>query len=208
MNEERRFAAVPAQIEIAAAGRKPKIVGYAAVFGVLSNELVTRDGRKFFERILPGAFAESLRSGADIVAHFDHSGQPLGRTSNGTLRLSEDFRGLRYEIDPADTTLARDVLALIRRGDIQASSFMFRVREPGGDSWKREDGRDGRLVRELRSVSLLDVSVVTVPAYPQTEAAVRSLEAWERGKAGGFEGSSTWMKLARMKLDLAEKSLR
>lgn len=142
----------------------PMIVGYAAVFNELSDDL-----GGFRERIAPGAFAKSL--GNDVRALFNHDTNfVLGRTTTRTLRLSEDERGLAIEIDPPPTTFARDMLAGMRRGDISQMSFGFRVL-PGGDIW---DNIDGEIVRTLTNVDLFDVSVVAIPAYPQTTAEVRA----------------------------------
>src|SRR5262245_48545104 len=139
MTEERRYLSEP----LALADGSRKIVGYAAVFNSLSEPLpMKRDdpaGRSFREIIRPGAFAESLASNRDVLARFEHT-TILGRTGNGTLRLSEDSRGLRYEIDPPDTTYARDVIELIRRRDVPYSSFAFRVRS-SGETWKRDNGQ-------------------------------------------------------------------
>jgi HK97 family phage prohead protease len=169
MTEERRYTAA-ATLELRAGG---KIAGYAAVFNTLSNELPLPGGRKSFREIIrPGAFAAALASGDDVLARFEHS-ELLGRTGNGTLRLYEDSRGLRYEIDPPNTSAGRDVLELIRRRDVAASSFAMIV-NPGGDAWRREGST---LIREIRSVRLIDVSPVARPAYPETDAALRSLEA-------------------------------
>ena len=170
-NVERRFLTEGIQVE--KRDGKPMIVGYAAVFNTLSNEMQLRPEQRFKEVIRPGAFSESLASGYDVVAKFDH-GPILGRQSNGTLRLFEDERGLRYEIDPADTTAGRDAVTLIDRKDVRGSSFEFRV-EAGGDVWRREGAT---LVRELRTVQLRDVSPVIRPAYPATDVALRSLDAW------------------------------
>jgi HK97 family phage prohead protease len=49
----------------------------------------------------------------------------LGRNKSGTLRLSVDGIGLRYEIDPPDTQAARDLIESLRRGDVSGSSFAF-----------------------------------------------------------------------------------
>ena len=84
----------------------------------------------------------------------------------------EDSTGLRVEIDPPDTSVARDLLTSIERGDVTGMSFGFIVRE---DDWSQDD--DG-ITRELRDVDIFDVSVVTFPAYPDTSVAVRSLEVW------------------------------
>lgn len=143
-----------------------KIVGYAAVFNALSKDL-----GGFREQITPGAFKATLERRDDVAALFSHSSSHvLGRLSAGTLRMKEDEVGLLVEIDPPNTTVGRDVVESIRRGDLDSMSFGFVVDE---EEWTRDEVGE---VRTLNSVSLFDVSVVTWPAYPDTEVAVRSLE--------------------------------
>lgn len=147
-------------------GMAPKISGHAAMFDVLSEDL-----GGFRERIAPGAFTKTLLS-ADIRALFNHdSNFVLGRNKASTLRLKEDLTGLAIEIDPPDTQFARDLMVSMKRGDISQMSFGFYT---GADKWAKVDGE---WVRTLLEVELFDVSPVTYPAYPQTDVAVRSLEA-------------------------------
>lgn len=155
MNIEKRAAT-----ETRAEGRK--LVGYAAVF---DQETRIAD---FSEVIRKGAFTASLADGKDKLALVDHdSGKVLARTRSGTLRLSEDERGLRYEIDLPETNLGRDILALASRGDIGGASFAFTVPD-GGESWSGDK-------RELRSLSVHEVSVVqSFPAYSGTSVQARS----------------------------------
>jgi HK97 family phage prohead protease len=153
-------------------GEAPKIRGLAAAYGKWSLDI------GFREIIEPGAFDRVLsRKGLDVVAFFDHDGQPLGRTTSGTLRLSVDDRGLNYENDPPDTQLGRDVVTLIRRRDLFGSSFAFTV-EPKGEVWTHDEkGNATRTIREFSG--LYDVSVVTHAAYGKaTSVAVRALERW------------------------------
>ncbi len=146
----------------------PVIVGYAALFDTLSDDL-----GGFREKIDRGAFAKTM--GADIRALFNHEpSQLLGRTKNKTLRIDTDNRGLRIEITPPDTAIARDVVALVGRGDVNQMSFGFRTL---ADKWER-DRDTNEMVRTLLDVTLIDVSPVTYAAYPQTEIALRSLDAW------------------------------
>jgi len=147
-----------------------RLTGYAAVFNSRSVDL-----GGFVEVIQPGAFARSLREFPDVLALVEHdTNRVLARTTNSTLTIAEDERGLRVEIDPADTSYARDILALVKRGDVWGMSFRFRP-FPGGASL---DTSTTPAIRTLRSVVLSEVSVVVNPAYPATDVSVRhALEA-------------------------------
>lgn len=146
----------------------PIIEGHAAVFNQWSEELGGMFS--FKEKVLPGAFSETIQTD-DIRALFNHDpNYVLGRNKAGTLELKETQKGLLVRITPPDTQWARDLTVSIDRGDISQMSFGFLVIE---DRWGHEDGMD---VRELQKVKLFDVSPVTFPAYPQTSVGVRSAD--------------------------------
>ena len=138
-----------------------RLSGYAAVFNDASVPL------PFSERIAPGAFRKTLSETPDVRLLINHEGLPLARTKNGTLTLSEDEVGLRFDADLPDTTEARDLWTLIQRGDVDQMSFAFRVIR---QKWSAD-----RTERTLTEVSLADgdVSVVTYPAYPTTSVEAR-----------------------------------
>lgn len=137
------------------------IVGYAAVFDSPSVDM------GFTEYVTRGAFTKTLKDGADVRLLLDHEGAPLARTRSGTLRLTEDERGLKVEADLDPTNpLAQTVLSALRRGDMNQMSFAFRTIR---DTWSKDGS-----TRELREVQLYDVSVVTFPAYEATVAEVRA----------------------------------
>ena len=167
---ERRYMPAAELRAVAPADDKPAVIeGYAAVFGALSADM------GFREEIAPGAFTQSLADGDDVRALVDHDGgRILGRRKAGTLDLEEDAKGLHVTIRPPDTTAARDIMASIDRGDVDGMSFGFQTRS---DSWRMEE--DGVAIRTLRDAKLMDVSVVTFPAYPDTTVAVRSLDGWK-----------------------------
>jgi HK97 family phage prohead protease len=145
-----------------------RIVGYAAVFNSLSEDL-----GGFKERILPGAFKRTVKAQADVLALVGHQrGMILGRTSSGTLTLAEDDRGLRVTIDLPDTSYARDLRESIARRDISGMSFGFHVPENGD----RVIEEDGQIIRELLDIDLHEVSVVTMPAYLATSAELRNID--------------------------------
>jgi len=150
----------------AAADGPTKIGGHAAKFDSLSEDL-----GGFRERIAPGAFAQTIKTG-DVRALWNHDANiVLGRNKAGTLRLSEDSAGLLWEADAPQTQLVRDmVLAPIERGDVSQCSFGFYTLN---DKWAK---MDGEWIRTLLEVELFDVSPVTYPAYNSTDVAVRGLQ--------------------------------
>lgn len=152
--------------ELRAEGGKRTLAGYAAVFGSTADI-----GGYFREVIAPGAFADTLLRD-DVRALFDHdSGRLLGRKSAGTLRLAEDAKGLRVEIDLPDTSDGRDVAQLVERGDLDGMSFGFMVRK---EQW---DETVDPPTRTILAVDLREVSAVTFPAYADTSLALRSRDA-------------------------------
>jgi HK97 family phage prohead protease len=181
MEIERRYVpsvVEPIELEERSAAA-PVIKGISPPFNSQSVDL-----GGFREVFTPNAFDKVVgrhrndpRGGVDVVALFDHEGQPIGRTTNDTLKLSIADRGLAYAISPPDTTLGRDIVTLVRRGDLFGASFAFSIAQ-GGESWTQE--ADGSTLRTVTNVAnLYDVSVVTRGAYPQATAALRSLGAWK-----------------------------
>ena len=186
MDNERRHH-VDLRIERRAGEQGRRLVGYAAVFNT-----PTTIGGRFVERIAAGAFKRAVAED-DVRALIDHDpARVLGRSTSGTLRLAEDATGLRVEIDPPDTSAARDLLALIERGDVTGMSFGFQAR---GEDW---DHRANPPVRTVTDAKLFDVSVVTYPAYPEAGVALRSMA--EHGNAALRETLSAGLaeRLARL----------
>ncbi len=160
MIEQRTFG------ELRAAGGN-KLIGHAAVFGRPSQDL-----GGFVEIVLPGAFRRTLQAAEQVRALYDHDGQKvLGRVGAGTLRLHEDSRGLAFEVDLPPTTYARDLTALVERGDVAGCSFGFTV----GADGQRWEQRAGGLVRELHDVTLHEITVTSNPAYLDTTVARRCM---------------------------------
>lgn len=176
-----------------------RIIGHGAVFNKLSENL-----GGFREKIAPGAFDDVLED--DVRALINHdSNHILGRTTSGTLKLSVDETGLRYEIDPPDRSDARDLIVSMERGDVTQSSFAFRVDE---DEWE-EDDETGAVIRTITKFArLYDVSPVTYPAYPDADVGLRSLEEWRASQEDeeDEQHQGPRIDMLRRQLDIAEAS--
>lgn len=161
--EYRTFAAEDLRAEH---GDNRTLTGMAAVFNA-----ETVIGGMFREVIRSGAFKKTLREG-DPVALWDHdSGKPLGRKSEGTLRISEDKKGLPVEVDAPDTTWGNDAIVSVGRGDVKGMSIGFEIVKQ-----KWNEAQDGAMeLREILEAKLFEVSFVTFPAYQTTEAEARSI---------------------------------
>ena len=147
------------------------IIGYAAKFEKWSEPILGW----FREKIDRDAFSEC--DVTDVIMCFNHNVDSiLARTTSGTLSLSTDEEGLRFEFEAPQTTLGNDMVELVRRGDISKCSFKFTVEE---DEWRYAD-KDNGLEYDERTIrrigKLYDVSLVVYPAYNDTEASLRHLE--------------------------------
>lgn len=172
-NIERRYVAEVRKAEDDPESRR--VSGYAAVFGSSSLPLMDWDHGEFEEVIDRNAF-EGVIEQSDVFAvlNHDNSRGVLGRSVNGTgsLSLSVDDHGLRYEFDAPRTALGDELLEGLRRGDITASSFAFSVQE---ERWEEQE--DKTYKRTILKIDrLYDVSPVYNPAYPDTSVAQRSLD--------------------------------
>lgn len=182
-----------------------RFVGYAAKFNTWSQNL-----GGFIETIAPGAFAEAVQTD-DVRCLLNHNpDRVLGRTRSGTLRLTEDEVGLRFEVTAPDTAWARDLRVSVERGDINQCSFGFLAED---EEWKWAAPGSGQPdERTLKKCRLNDVSIVTYPAYLDTEASTRSAQnvrdtARERAKKQADEIRNANYDIQRRRLALKEKEL-
>lgn len=153
-----QFRSLIARAEVTDSGG---LKGYAAVF----DQPTTRQ-RDFAgtETIARGAF-DGLLEG-DVAALVNHDvNQLLGRTGSGTLRLTSDEHGLGFDLDLPDTQLGHDVRTLVQRGDYGGMSFTAAIGQV--------DRVKGGVVHRNFS-RLVDISVVTFPAYEGTSVLARN----------------------------------
>lgn len=142
-----------------------EVEGYAVVFNA------TTDLGWFTEEIDRNAFNNTDMSNVYLLFNHDEN-NVLAGTSNGSLRMTIDDRGLFQTSDIVDTTIGEDTLKLVKNGLINKMSFAFTIAD-GGEEWSERDGKEHRVIRDIDH--LYDVSLVTYPAYQQTSAYARSL---------------------------------
>jgi HK97 family phage prohead protease len=140
-----------------------KLVGVAIAYGTRSQDL-----GGFVEIIEPGAFSKHLATNPDVRAIYEHDNKSLlGRTTSGTLKLSDSPQGLAVEIDPPATRAGSDCVELVRRGDLSGMSFGFSVVR---DHWDMKAKPPVRRVIEAR---LHEVTITSNPAYLTSAIALR-----------------------------------
>lgn len=145
------------------------VSGYACLFESESTDL------GFTEIISRDAFSGVLEK-SDVLAliNHDYGRGCLARSKfmKGSLRLSVDGIGLKYEFEAPNTALGDELIESLKRGDITESSFAFTVED---EEWtKQTDGNRLRRINKFKR--LYDVSPVYYPAYEGTFVGVRSAE--------------------------------
>lgn len=187
---------------------------YAAVFDSQSK-LIREWGEVFYEKIAREAFDNVLKDGGlNCIATVDHDrSKILGRTKSGTLTLSTDAKGLKAVLEMPDTSLGRDMLVLIERGDYFECSFIYTIAE-NGVSYDRAGEIPVRTVSNIRN--LYDVTFAVDGAYANTTIKKRALEMEEEeeeedGDTGdqGDNGDGKEKERARLEIeyDILEKEL-
>lgn len=165
-----------ARAEVRAEGDDDELllVGYGATF----DEPFRIGGffSEWDEEVAAGAFTDAIKAGADVRSMRNHDTSfLLGRTTNGTLRLSEDDHGLKYEVDiNPDDPAAMGTYAQVKRGDIDGSSIWFRVEE---QKWQYPNDDNGLEVPKrtiLKVNPLYETGPVVFPANTSADVSARS----------------------------------
>lgn len=166
------------------AGESEKITGYAIVFEqrtVLYKDPMT--GYEYGEIIDRHALDGADMT--DVILRYDHNGRVLARTRNNSLRLSVDDHGLAIEADMNGSDEARSYYNDVKAGLVDKMSFCFEVE---ADEWD-----EATRTRRIMSISrLYDVSLVSFPAYEQTQVSARGhFEALAEPDRKAFQEAET-----------------
>jgi uncharacterized protein len=173
------------------------LIGYASVFNEWTT-LYESPSWVWREVVRPGAFSAALAERQDVRSLFNHDPNfVLGRTTSGTLALQQTDLGLLQETRLSGTPTIRDLVEVpVGRGDISGQSFGFLPRNDGSQTIVETGRSDGKVIvrrsgeriteweqggtlyteRELLAADLVDVSVVTYPAYTGTSVALRGAD--------------------------------
>lgn len=165
------------------------IEGYAMLFDTQSEFI------GFYESIERGAITQELVDASDIFACFNHDMNKVLARSNqgqGSLKVTVDEVGLKYEFDAPNTALGDELLEYIKRGDINKSSFAFCVdpEDTEAETWEMKDGVYFRTIHKI--AGLFDCSPVWQPAYDATSVSKRSqdkIEALEAERLGAINNT-------------------
>lgn len=146
------------------------VEGYAVVFNAKT------DLGWFTEEIDRDAFRNTDMKNVYLLFNHDEN-NVLAGTSNGSLKMVIDDKGLFQTSKIVDTTMGEDILKLVKNGLINKMSFAFTIDEDGGEEWISGVEKDHRIIKKIDK--LFDVSLVTYPAYNQTSAYARSMQSDE-----------------------------
>lgn len=169
LENERRFASTGVELRDADTGGVT-LRGYAVRFNSVY------DMGWFTEEVSPQAFQNADMKDVRVLKNHD-ANQVLGRTKSGTARVGVDSLGLWYEVDLPDSPDGENMRVSAERGDIDQSSWGFRM-AIGGDRWEKRNGKQHRTLVDVAIV--YDASPVTFPANPDTSVARRSMEISEK----------------------------
>lgn len=147
--------------------QRAQITGYASVTGI-PYEMWDMFG-EYEEIVANGAFDATVAASPDVAFLVNHQGLTMARTTNGSLELESNERGLKYDaFANPDRSDVKDLVAAIDDGNITESSFAFMITEgEWSDDWMTFN------ILEV-DIDRGDVSAVNYGANPFTSVAARS----------------------------------
>lgn len=191
------------RIREVAEGEAPSriIEGYGIVFDELSRVLRDfEDLPPYREIIETGAVTEEDLKNFDIKMTMYHNREKLlarSRFGEGTLKLSVDEVGVKYEFEAPNTVDGDTALELVKRGDLFGSSFIFWV---GMTDFTREKGKDGIYIHRIKKILRIDdMTIAADPAYEQTSVKAREAEEWVEGEEEKKPNTAIWAKGKRVR---------
>lgn len=163
---------LPIDIQVSE-GDKLNVQGYVNMTGSVSEILTNpADGKKFRETIVPKVFSDAIEVANRVDFLYQHDKMlVLASTSNQSLSLVEDSKGLFMRATISETSWGKDTYQLIQDGIIQGMSFGMIVTDEG---WTLCD--DGLPLRIITAIQLFEISAVRNPAYRSSTIEARDID--------------------------------
>lgn len=205
MRNDREYRKMMLAIETRTEGEEPEkeertVSGYASTFEQ-PYTLYSDDYMTYREVVDPSAFNNTDMS--DVIMQYDHEGRVIARTSNNTLEVTPDEKGLFIRADLGGTELGRELYEEIRGGYTDKMSFGFTIDRTEETRTDLEDGKIDILRRILSVSKLYDVSAVSIPANGATSISVET-----RSQIDGAIEEARAERLNRAKLELKKQLLK
>lgn len=161
-------------MEMKPEGRGFHFSGHAAVFDEEAELGVIPGIGRVTESVARGAFRKVLQHDANIPFTLEHDeNRVLATTRSKRLKLQEDTKGLAVAADLPDTSLARDLHALVEADVVTGMSFGFVTGSPDNHRVERRSNGTHRTLLGFKE--LLDVTATWNPTYRGAEAQFRSM---------------------------------
>ena len=149
--------------------------GYALTFN--SETLIGSEDYGYIETIDSASLNETDMRKVPMKYNHNNGYLAIASTKNGSLKLSVDTVGLRFEARLINTQANRDVHLMVKEGLLSECSFAFITETKGGSEWDWDAEPPRRTIKKIKR--LYDVALVDIPAYDNTSVSARSLEAFE-----------------------------
>lgn len=144
------------------------VEGYAALY---EPYVLYYDGdQPVYERFEPGCFDDCDMG--DVIMQYDHMGKVLARSSNGSLVVGADEKGLYFAADLSRTEAARSLYDDVKAGMVTRMSWRFRCGTYYYD-------QEARTIVHKTIKKIYDVAPVSIPANDDT---VINARAWVDGE--------------------------
>lgn len=168
------------------------VEGYAIIFDTLSDDL-----GGFKEIISPNALNGVDVTDVKCLINHDFN-QIVGRTQADTLSLTVDDKGLYFKCYLPNTSYARDIYENIKAGNVNQCSFFYTlpINDETARTWEKIDGEYVQTINTIDE--LIEVSIVTIPAYQDTSVVVG-----QRAK-----GLDKFKQLEKLKIEIDLERLR
>lgn len=174
-------------------GELPILAGRAVVYHARSSDM-----GGWVDTFEPGCFDEFFATDHDILAYYNHdSSLILGRESNGRLQLQLDEEGLLVQVNPTDTSWARDLCNLVKDETVKGMSFGCYITDC---YWDLEATPP---TRHVTKSEITEVTFTGNPSMEETSALVmRSLDQAKK------ERESTLAELERVKAERVKQAVQ